>query len=56
MPRKPRFYFSGIPVHVIQRSNSRQAVFFSEEDYVAYLDWLKEGQRSTDVPSTPMSS
>jgi putative transposase len=43
MPRKPRFYLPGIPAHVIQRGNSRQAVFFSDEDYTAYLDWLKEG-------------
>ena len=43
MPRKPRFYLPGIPAHVIQRGNSRQAVFFSDEDYAAYLDWLKEG-------------
>ena len=43
MPRKPRFYLPGIPTHVIQRGNSRQAVFFAEEDYAAYLDWLKEG-------------
>jgi len=43
MPRKPRFYLPGIPAHVIQRGNNRQAVFFSEEDYTAYLDWLKEG-------------
>ena len=42
MPRKPRFYLPGIPAHVIQRGNSRQAVFFSDEDYTAYLDWLKE--------------
>jgi len=37
MPRKRRFYVPGVPAHVVQRGNNRQAVFFSEEDYRAYL-------------------
>jgi REP element-mobilizing transposase RayT len=41
--RHPRFYLSGIPAHIVQRGNNRQAVFFSEADYSAYLDWLAEG-------------
>jgi putative transposase len=32
-----------MPAHVIQRGNNRQAVFFSSEDYRAYLGWLTEG-------------
>ena len=43
MPRKPRFYLAGIPAHVVQRGNSRQAVFFDDGDYIAYLRWLKDG-------------
>lgn len=43
MPRKPRFFVSDIPVHVVQRGNNREAIFFDEEDYRAYLNWLKEG-------------
>jgi len=43
MPRKPRFYLPDVPAHVIQRGNNRQAVFFSDDDYRAYLGWLKEG-------------
>jgi putative transposase len=43
MPRKPRFYLPGIPAHVIQRGNCRQAVFFCDDDYQAYLTWLNEG-------------
>ena len=43
MPRKPRFYLPGIPVHIVQRGNCRQAVFFSDHDYAAYLRWLHEG-------------
>ncbi len=41
MPRKPRFFLPGMPVHAIQRGNNRQAVFFDGEDYRAYLGWLK---------------
>lgn len=43
MPRKPRFYLPGVPVHAVQRGNCRQAVFFCDEDYTAYLNWLQEG-------------
>lgn len=32
----------GIPLHIIQRGNNRQACFFADEDYLFYLDWLKE--------------
>lgn len=42
MPRKPRFYVPGVPVHLIQRGNNRQACFFAEEDYRFYLQHLGE--------------
>ncbi|ESQ12676.1 MAG: transposase [Thiohalocapsa sp. PB-PSB1] len=42
MPRKPRFFVPGVPVHVVQRGNNRQAVFFDEHDYRVYLIWLSE--------------
>lgn len=46
MPRKPRFHLPDVPVHVIQRGNNRQAIFFAPEDYAAYREWLKEaGER-----------
>ena len=45
MPRKPRFYLPGVPTHVIQRGNCRQAVFFADNDYRAYLTWLAEGAK-----------
>jgi putative transposase len=32
----------GIAQHVIQRGNNRQICFASEEDFVAYVGWLKE--------------
>lgn len=42
MPRRPRIVVAGIALHRIQRGNNRQACFFSEDDYLIYLDWLKE--------------
>lgn len=42
MPRKPRFYLPGVPVHIVQRRNNRNPIFFGESDYRAYLDWLKD--------------
>ena len=42
MPRKPRFYLAGVPVHVVQRGHSREPVFFEDGDYLAYLGWLKD--------------
>jgi putative transposase len=43
MPRKPRFFLAGVPVHVVQRGNNRQAIFFDASDYRAYKGGLKEG-------------
>jgi len=28
MPRKPRMYLPGVPCHIIQRGNNRDATFF----------------------------
>ena len=49
MPRLPRISPIGIPVHVIQRGNNRQACFVSEEDHGAYAGWLKEYSRKYSV-------
>ena len=43
MPRKQRFFVPDVPVHVVQRGNNRQAVFFDQGDYRAWLDWLDSG-------------
>lgn len=48
MPRKPRFFLPDVPVHMIVRGNSRNVVFAEEDDYAAYLDWLKEGAERYD--------
>jgi len=42
MARLPRLNPIGIPQHVIQRGNNRQACFCSEQDLIAYAGWLKE--------------
>ncbi|MGS2724397.1 transposase [Porticoccus sp. GXU_MW_L64] len=45
MPRKPRFFIPGVPVHIVQRGHSRDPVFFEDSDYAAYLSWLEEGAK-----------
>lgn len=40
MPRIPRIAIPGIALHVVQRGNNRQAVFFTQSDYDAYLNFL----------------
>lgn len=42
MPRRPRITLAGVPLHLIQRGNNRQACFFADEDYGAYLGWLEQ--------------
>ena len=32
----------GVPLHLIQRGNNRQACFYADQDYRFYLDWLGE--------------
>ena len=34
MPRKPRMYLAGIPAHIVQRGNNRDACFYSDDDYL----------------------
>lgn len=42
MPRRARIVLPGTPLHLIQRGNNRQACFFSNSDYLLYLEWLEE--------------
>jgi len=37
----PRVSPIGVPQHIIQRGNNNQICFASEEDFAAYLDWIK---------------
>ena len=41
MPRRPRLTLAGVPLHIIQRGNNRQACFFTNDDYQSYLEWLE---------------
>ena len=42
MARLPRIVVPGQALHIIQRGNNRQAVFFCDGDYLIYLDALKQ--------------
>ena len=41
MPRKPRFNLPGVPQHIIQRGNNREPCFYSQQDYLHYLDDIR---------------
>jgi len=49
MPRKPRMYLPGVPCHIVQRGNNREANFFSKNDYLFYLACLKDGSKRYGV-------
>lgn len=49
MPRKPRMYLPGMPCHVIQRGNNRDACFYAEQDYQFYLECLLDACRRYHV-------
>jgi putative transposase len=42
MPRMGRYFLDGQPLHVIQRGNDRQPIFFLAHDYARYREWLVE--------------
>lgn len=42
MPRIARVVVKDYPYHVTQRGNYRQPVFQDNDDYIQYLEWLKE--------------
>lgn len=43
MPRRPRLVVPQVPLHIIQRGNNRQKCFFTDSDYMVYLDLLLRG-------------
>jgi len=47
MPRRPRIVLPGVPLHLIQRGNNRQACFYAEDDYRFYLKWLRNSATNT---------
>jgi putative transposase len=42
MARGGRYFLPEQPLHVIQRGNNRQPIFFDGSDYARYRDWLAE--------------
>jgi len=42
MARLPRYNLPGQPQHVILRGNNRSIIFAAEEDYLFFLDCLKD--------------
>ena len=42
MARKPRHVIPGQPIHLIQRGNNRQAMFFADTDYRLYHEALED--------------
>ena len=40
MARLGRYFLRDQPLHLIQRGNNREAVFFHEGDYLLYREWL----------------
>ena len=49
MARLPRLYLPGCAQHIIQHGNNREACFYDEADYKAYLSFLKEGTAKYQV-------
>jgi putative transposase len=42
MARLGRYFMEGQPLHVIQRGNDRQSVFFTADDFSRYREWLAD--------------
>jgi len=42
MARLGRYFVADQPLHVIQRGNNRQPIFFEDENYIRYREWLAE--------------
>jgi len=42
MPRQARIVLANTPHHIVQRGHNRETVFVERQDYLYYLDTLKE--------------
>jgi putative transposase len=49
MPRQPRFFSPGVPLHVIQRGNDRQSIFRDPDDRLRFLTLLRQAIRRHGV-------
>jgi putative transposase len=47
MARLARVVIPGLPHHVTQRGNHREAVFFRDNDYRAYLELISRAARAS---------
>jgi putative transposase len=45
MARMGRYFVADQPLHVIQRGNNRQVIFFEDQNYGLYHDWLAYAAR-----------
>jgi putative transposase len=43
-----RYFLAEQPLHVIQRGNNREAVFYCDEDYERYREWLAAAAAEND--------
>ena len=50
MPRPTRLHLPGIPQHITQRGNNRQASFYANDDYRLYLDMVTGGGLNSTDP------
>ena len=48
MPRRPRIAVAGVPLHIIQRGNNRQACFYDASDYRTFLHWMAQYAHDSD--------
>ena len=49
MPRLPRNFLPGVTVHLIQRGNNKQVCFYTDRDFIVYLDKLRDSSSAHRV-------
>jgi putative transposase len=49
MPRRARMYIPGMPYHVVQRGNNREACFIEAENYQYYLELWRQLSKRYDA-------
>jgi REP-associated tyrosine transposase len=49
MPRRARILLANTPHHIVQRGHNRETVFVERDDYLYYLDTLKEWKQELEV-------
>ncbi len=48
MPRRQRLHLPNVPLHIVLRGHNREACFFADDNYLAYLQWLDDTARVAD--------